>query len=300
MALSRYHKPPFFLVLLYLYSSSKHLLPSSLISLLPHSLLPLCTPLPAPSPPNEGSGDDLTSSRQVDFVDVGGRISGEDNKPPAGDDDGDTEGWESRDKDTGGGASNGDGGGSGGGGGEGDAPDSKDELLEPSDDKVANSREGDVADGGEQGGADAGAGATTSSEPTEDEHDSGVGEPSVAVNQDPGPAANDAGDGGLLGGAVLNDLDPDTVKREERRARLNGHVEAAVSRQSDHACNVAFVKTHKTASTTLAGVLYRYGLRHGRRVARFQVEGTAVTLEHAVKEVSRGLRDLGRAPGRWV
>lgn len=100
-----------------------------------------------------------------------------------------------------------------------------------------------------------------------------------------------------MAGGILAELDPETVMREERRARLNGEVEAAVVRQSDQACNVAFVKTHKTASTTLAGVLYRYGLRHGRRVARFQVEGTAVTLEHAAKEVGWGLRGSERRAG---
>ncbi|CAN0278517.1 unnamed protein product, partial [Scytosiphon promiscuus] len=79
-------------------------------------------------------------------------------------------------------------------------------------------------------------------------------------------------------------LDPDNVRREERRDRLNRLVEEAVAKQRGSECNVAFIKTHKTASTTLTAVLYRYGLRHARRVARFKVEGTAVTLEHAARE----------------
>lgn len=70
-----------------------------------------------------------------------------------------------------------------------------------------------------------------------------------------------------------------------RRRRLNSLVDASVSRVKEQRCNVAFIKTHKTASTTLTAVLYRYGLRHGRKVARYDVEGTAVTLEHSVEQV---------------
>lgn len=311
----------------------------------PHSPLSALTLLswfytaPAPAPPNGGGGgggDITTSSRQVGFVDVGGRIgSGEDTDPPVGNDAG-GEGMGDGDKagigvggsagacgnggadgspgaggcGSAGGSYGGDGGSDGGGGGggsvEGGVPDSKAKLLEPSDDDDgANS--GDATDKGEQGSAD--------SQQTQDGN--GEGETAVVVSQELEPvepaepgepverAENNVGQdedgvggkgaaergaapggGGGLGGAVLDDLDPDTVMREERRARLNGAVEAAVARKGDSACNVAFVKTHKTASTTLAGVLYRYGLRHGRMVARFHVEGTAVTLEHAVQEVS--------------
>lgn len=32
-------------------------------------------------------------------------------------------------------------------------------------------------------------------------------------------------------------------------------------------CNIAFVKTHKTASTTLAYLLFRYGRRHHKKVS---------------------------------
>lgn len=72
---------------------------------------------------------------------------------------------------------------------------------------------------------------------------------------------------------------------ERRRRELNALVAASVSRVEEQKCNIAFVKTHKTASTTLTAVLYRYGLRHGRRVARFDVEGTAVTLDHSAQQV---------------
>ena len=78
-------------------------------------------------------------------------------------------------------------------------------------------------------------------------------------------------------------------------------VDASVAREEGQRCNVAFVKTHKTASTTLTAVLYRYGLRHGKTVARFDVEGTAVTLEHAAEQV-RSCRVVwcGWLVGWWV
>lgn len=74
-------------------------------------------------------------------------------------------------------------------------------------------------------------------------------------------------------------------QREQRRRYLNKLVDDSVDRMKGQECNVAFVKTHKTASTTLTAVLYRYGVRHGQRVARFDVDGTAVTLESAAKQV---------------
>lgn len=89
--------------------------------------------------------------------------------------------------------------------------------------------------------------------------------------------------------------------REGRRRRLNGLVDASVARDERQRCNVAFVKTHKTASTTLTAALYRYGLRHGRRVARFDVGGTAVTLQHAAEQVRscRSVR-LGVVSWSWL
>ncbi|CAM9696265.1 unnamed protein product [Choristocarpus tenellus] len=70
-----------------------------------------------------------------------------------------------------------------------------------------------------------------------------------------------------------------------QRQRLNQLVEASVNRTEFQRSNVAFVKTHKTASTTLTAVLYRYGMRHGKRVARFDVDGTAATLEFSALQV---------------
>ena len=51
--------------------------------------------------------------------------------------------------------------------------------------------------------------------------------------------------------------------------------------------NIAFIKTHKTASTTLASILYRYGMRHGSKMAKFNKGGTYVDLDVAAKQVRR-------------
>ncbi|CAM9372174.1 unnamed protein product [Ascophyllum nodosum] len=78
---------------------------------------------------------------------------------------------------------------------------------------------------------------------------------------------------------------------EQTKRELNDLVAQSVARVEGRRSNVAFVKTHKTGSTTLASVIYRYGLRHGLKVARFDVEGTAVTLEHAAEKTrNRGKR----------
>lgn len=53
--------------------------------------------------------------------------------------------------------------------------------------------------------------------------------------------------------------------------------------------NIAFIKTHKTASTTLASILYRYGMRHDSNIAKFDQGGTFVDLDVASKQVSSRL-----------
>lgn len=78
------------------------------------------------------------------------------------------------------------------------------------------------------------------------------------------------------------------LQRMQQGAQLNKLVAESAAKREEQEYNVAFVKTHKTASTTLTAVIYRYGLRHDRTVARFDVEGTAVTLEHAAKQVGWG------------
>ncbi|CAM9756616.1 unnamed protein product, partial [Discosporangium mesarthrocarpum] len=50
-------------------------------------------------------------------------------------------------------------------------------------------------------------------------------------------------------------------------------------------CNVAFVKTHKTASTTMATILYRYAKRHDFTVANFTDRHTTIPLEEAAAQV---------------
>ncbi|CAM9659073.1 unnamed protein product, partial [Ectocarpus sp. 8 AP-2014] len=163
----------------------------------------------------------------------------------------------------------------GGGGSDDDEGKTAKPPTAPSDDDTDDDGEDDSSsDGGGKGRGGNGQG------------DGDRGVPADGVKQGPGVGGGvvaGAGDGGgvLAAGGLV---DPDQLRREERRARLNGLVAAAVERQRGQECNVAFVKTHKTASTTITAVLYRYGLRHGRRVARFKVEGTAVTLEHAAEE----------------
>lgn len=49
--------------------------------------------------------------------------------------------------------------------------------------------------------------------------------------------------------------------------------------------NIAFIKTHKTASTTLASILYRYGMRHDSNIANFEQGSTFIDLEAASKLV---------------
>lgn len=59
-------------------------------------------------------------------------------------------------------------------------------------------------------------------------------------------------------------------------ARLSMHVQLS---------NIAFIKTHKTASTTLASILYRYGKRHDSNISKFKEGGTVVDLASAASQV---------------
>eukprot|EP00752_Nemacystus_decipiens_P007990 g7138.t1 len=49
---------------------------------------------------------------------------------------------------------------------------------------------------------------------------------------------------------------------QSTRSYLNGLVQATAAGKGNQVSNVAFVKTHKTASTTLAAIMYRYAVRH--------------------------------------
>ncbi|CAM9393223.1 unnamed protein product, partial [Choristocarpus tenellus] len=55
-------------------------------------------------------------------------------------------------------------------------------------------------------------------------------------------------------------------------------------------CNIAFVKTHKTASTTMATILYRYAKRHDFVIANFTDHHTTIPLEEAVEQVTKSGR----------
>ncbi|CAN0279973.1 unnamed protein product, partial [Phaeothamnion confervicola] len=69
---------------------------------------------------------------------------------------------------------------------------------------------------------------------------------------------------------------------------LNALVDASVARTEQQRCNVAFIKTHKTASTTLASILYRYGARHDKAIAQFSRRGTTVDLPLGITDVENG------------
>lgn len=56
-------------------------------------------------------------------------------------------------------------------------------------------------------------------------------------------------------------------------------------REANQLSNIAFIKTHKTASTTLASILYRYGKRHDSNISRFRERGTVVDLDSAAAQV---------------
>ncbi|CAN0281962.1 unnamed protein product [Ascophyllum nodosum] len=77
------------------------------------------------------------------------------------------------------------------------------------------------------------------------------------------------GDGILTGRDYLNDL-----------------VDKSAADKENQLANIAFVKTHKTASTTLAAVLYRYAVRHNLKLAHFG-NTTSVSLKTVADKVRR-------------
>eukprot|EP00904_Undaria_pinnatifida_P012461 jgi/Undpi1/8345/HiC_scaffold_25.g10813.m1 len=52
------------------------------------------------------------------------------------------------------------------------------------------------------------------------------------------------------------------VAGASNRDYLNGLVEASVAKTANQTANVAYVKTHKTGSSTMASIMYRYAKRH--------------------------------------
>lgn len=55
----------------------------------------------------------------------------------------------------------------------------------------------------------------------------------------------------------------------DARDYLNALVEESVSTDDPQLSNLAFFKTHKTGSTTLSSIFYRYGIRHDLKVAYY-------------------------------
>eukprot|EP00904_Undaria_pinnatifida_P012458 jgi/Undpi1/8342/HiC_scaffold_25.g10811.m1 len=72
------------------------------------------------------------------------------------------------------------------------------------------------------------------------------------------------------------------------RDYLNGLVSETAALTSNQLCNIAFVKTHKTASTTLAYLLFRYGRRHHKKIANFDDHNSAIPLSEAVTQTKQG------------
>eukprot|EP00903_Cladosiphon_okamuranus_P011858 g11139.t1 len=69
---------------------------------------------------------------------------------------------------------------------------------------------------------------------------------------------------------------------------LNGLVAATAAKTSEQLANIAFMKTHKTASTTLAYLLFRYARRHKLKLAHFENHRSAIPLIEAVHQTEWG------------
>ncbi|CAM9934952.1 unnamed protein product, partial [Ectocarpus sp. 13 AM-2016] len=97
-------------------------------------------------------------------------------------------------------------------------------------------------------------------------------------------------------------------RTKSRRGFLNELVEATMLDTDSQVANVAFVKTHKTASTTLAAIMYRYAARHELKLSHFG-GGSTVSLKSAAAETkeNRQLVDImhyhittqGQYTGTW-
>ncbi|CAN0425901.1 unnamed protein product [Pylaiella littoralis] len=89
------------------------------------------------------------------------------------------------------------------------------------------------------------------------------------------------------GGVGLTDTEALRVQESEKhRDLLNALVAESVRKTDAQACNLAFVKTHKTASTTLAMIFVRYARRHDKKLASFEGNFLSVIpLQLAVEQV---------------
>ncbi|CAN0081990.1 unnamed protein product, partial [Ectocarpus sp. 6 AP-2014] len=74
----------------------------------------------------------------------------------------------------------------------------------------------------------------------------------------------------------------------ELAGHLNDLVEASARDADNQVANVVFVKTHKTGSTTLAAVFYRYAVRHELKLAHFgRGKGTIANLKKAATQTRK-------------
>eukprot|EP00903_Cladosiphon_okamuranus_P016251 g14989.t1 len=91
-------------------------------------------------------------------------------------------------------------------------------------------------------------------------------------------------EGGILDYAEASRLEESARHRD----LLNGLVAESVEKTHNQACNVAFIKTHKTASTTLAMIFVRYAKRHNKKLASFEGKFVSViSLPLAVEQVKK-------------
>eukprot|EP00904_Undaria_pinnatifida_P012460 jgi/Undpi1/8344/HiC_scaffold_25.g10812.m2 len=74
------------------------------------------------------------------------------------------------------------------------------------------------------------------------------------------------------------------------RDYLNSLVETSAAARNQLS-NIAFVKTHKTGSTSMAAILYRYALRHGQKIKKNKYERVDIMHYH--------ISPRGQFNGKW-
>eukprot|EP00904_Undaria_pinnatifida_P003356 jgi/Undpi1/13020/HiC_scaffold_8.g02683.m1 len=92
-------------------------------------------------------------------------------------------------------------------------------------------------------------------------------------------------------GNLRGTLPPVAVRVEfNRRDYLNGLVAMSILTRDDQLSNVALMRTHKTGSTTLATLFYRYGRRHGLEVAQFVGSHSTIPIAQAAQKTQQSQR----------
>lgn len=94
-----------------------------------------------------------------------------------------------------------------------------------------------------------------------------------------------------------------------RRDYLNGLVAMSAVTRDSQLSNLALMRTHKTGSTTLAVLLYRYGRRHGLEVAQFTGAHSTIPIAEAARKTQESQKfvdimhyhigDAGPLAGTW-